>query len=760
MKNRTKNRFVAGVCVILAFVCSGIATAGAGSYGTKYGNIRTVVNGQTLSFRQTGENSAELTAGNYSGRLIIPAWVEHGGKLLEVTSIGEGAFCGSGITEIIVPPTVKELDNPFRLSTSAQAPVKSVRFFSRPEHFRGIIPHNALTELKKMKEPVKAGDKWQVSGFKVTDILPYHLLAVRSDRTGGTGITSYDSTLIPFEYEDFDAMYSDWDGYFSFGVVVKKDGKWGMVDFNNKVLIPFKYDSPDRMGSAKKIEKKMHKAFGKVYGDLVHTVSEDMSYTIHDAAVPYLMWLCGFMKDFTEFQAGEALAALKAKLPFLFEDKEDTESEEDEGVYSGPVNEAGLPHGKGTYTVREADYYNDMSALVLLGEERQYYTEDVYEGLWADGMKYGDFTMTRSDKIDCPEGLDSSLVFTVSGFIIGDEVYGDATMDYPDGYKYVGQVTDGWKRNGYGTEYSPDGSYYRGEWENNDFISGNARVVYNDGSIYAGAFAGMEPAGQGKLTFPDGTWVEGVFRGWKPFGEYTVCDINGKIRKKSYGEPSYLSVNGETSLNVRVPHYSSSKTFQVGTDWSSFEVSGLPSWAKLSSKTASSFTLRIEANNSVSVRSSTFRVRAGNKSVRIYLLQDEDKYAVSGEIEKSWVVYGATRGMGMYMTQGIEVHVAFNVNNLLDKKCQAAVYFEFSNGQVLNDLNGQYRASNGQVAAYENFRPPYTGTTYNDFTLYIPYYELHLAPGQHDLRYIVQIFGPDGKLVCSSGYFNFSLMTW
>jgi hypothetical protein len=62
------------------------------------------------------------------------------------------------------------------------------------------------------------------------------------ERNGKWGVydTSHDKMVIPFEYDKFD--YCGGCGSGSDYVYAKKDGKWGVVNFNNQVLVPFKYE--------------------------------------------------------------------------------------------------------------------------------------------------------------------------------------------------------------------------------------------------------------------------------------------------------------------------------------------------------------------------------------------------------------------------------------------------------------------------------------------------------------------------------------
>ena len=46
----------------------------------------------------------------------------------------------------------------------------------------------------------------------------------------------------------------------------------------------------------------------------------------------------------------------------------------------------------------------------------------------------------------------------------------------------------------------------------------------------------------------------------------------------------------------------------------------------------------------------------------------------------------------------------------------------------------------GRFPVRRNFQPRYVNSTYKDFKLFMPYSELHMAVGKHDLKFNVQIF--------------------
>lgn len=106
---------------------------------------------------------------------------------------------------------------------------------------------------------------------------------------------------------------------------------------------------------------------------------------------------------------------------------------------------------------------------------------------------------------------------------------------------------------------------------------------------------------------------------------------------------------------------------------------------------------------------------------------------------------------------GMSLKGAFVINNALGKKCKFVAYFYNSNGTPLKDFNQQYYTSNGNVAVSEDISPIYSAALFNT-ELYIPYDELHMNLGKHNLKTIVSVFDDQGREIAQGGatYFTYS----
>lgn len=107
--------------------------------------------------------------------------------------------------------------------------------------------------------------------------------------------------------------------------------------------------------------------------------------------------------------------------------------------------------------------------------------------------------------------------------------------------------------------------------------------------------------------------------------------------------------------------------------------------------------------------------------------------------------------------KGLEILVHFNMIDSVGVNCEIIAWFEFSNGQVLKDGNGKYATQNGNVATYDHFQPPYENSLYKEFSMFLPYDEMHLKKeGRHDIRFKVGLYSGD-KQVAVSDYSHFSI---
>ncbi|MDR3235565.1 MAG: BACON domain-containing protein [Prevotellaceae bacterium] len=239
------------------------------------------------------------------------------------------------------------------------------------------------------------------------------------------------------------------------------------------------------------------------------------------------------------------------------------------------------------------------------------------------------------------------------------------------------------------------------------------------------------------------------------FYEFKIA-VKKRVSNITSGTPNTTTTRAATYLTTNITDISFSETggtqnITVSTDGKSYDVSLLPSWCSVS-KSSGSFTLTCHANSG-DTRTDWFKVKSDEKEARINVSQLGGVKAQSASIEKIWVEHNVSCGWNRF---GMKIHVKFHVNGMLNKQGRCAAYFYFQNGNELKDYNGQYKSSDGRVAVGDSFKATYENSVWNDYSLVLPYDELHLNRGAYYLKFFVGIFDNNSKQIATSEYVNFT----
>ena len=88
--------------------------------------------------------------------------------------------------------------------------------------------------------------------------------------------------------------------------------------------------------------------------------------------------------------------------------------------------------------------------------------------------------------------------------------------------------------------------------------------------------------------------------------------------------------------------------------------------------------------------------------------------------------------------RGVKIHLNMNVYNLKSKQCRAVAYFYTNSGTALIDTNNKYHTKNGKVSCRKDFAPSYDNSLYKDFSIFMPYNELHTSTnGSYKLNVVL-----------------------
>lgn len=127
--------------------------------------------------------------------------------------------------------------------------------------------------------------------------------------------------------------------------------------------------------------------------------------------------------------------------------------------------------------------------------------------------------------------------------------------------------------------------------------------------------------------------------------------------------------------------------------------------------------------------------------------------ALAARIARVW----ADHNIQMGGKAGLLIHTQLVVDGARGDACHLAAYFYFSGGEILKDFDQTYSSAAGQVSVGQDFVPEYDSTEYSDFTLFLPYDELHMASGKYDLKFDIFVYhGPSEKFIAESEYIEFT----
>lgn len=152
-----------------------------------------------------------------------------------------------------------------------------------------------------------------------------------------------------------------------------------------------------------------------------------------------------------------------------------------------------------------------------------------YVGNWENGNWSGEGELTT------PE-------FVYSGEWVTGIPQGEGLVKYTNGCSYDGTWNLG-KRNGWGEAYNIDSSYYQGEWVEGEY-AGQGTLYFADGSVYDGQWSNGLQHGLGSYTSEDfhyvGQWEEGWINGEGRI-EYNNGDYyeGNFVENQRYGLGSY-----------------------------------------------------------------------------------------------------------------------------------------------------------------------------------------------------------------------------
>lgn len=120
--------------------------------------------------------------------------------------------------------------------------------------------------------------------------------------------------------------------------------------------------------------------------------------------------------------------------------------------------------------------------------------------------------------------------------------------------------------------------------------------------------------------------------------------------------------------------------------------------------------------------------------------KETNNSSMSATLTDMWVDYDAVEGG----EKGMRIHIDYKVYGMKDVRSYLALYFSKQNGDALYSNNPKYRSSEGTLALYKEMQPGYDSTVYKDVQLFMPYNEIPLGKGKHNLTIAVDVIYYEG----------------
>ncbi len=111
--------------------------------------------------------------------------------------------------------------------------------------------------------------------------------------------------------------------------------------------------------------------------------------------------------------------------------------------------------------------------------------------------------------------------------------------------------------------------------------------------------------------------------------------------------------------------------------------------------------------------------------------------------DKLWIDYNVIEN-GL---KGMRVHSKFALKNLKDEPLILTVRVQKEDGDPLLTKNVKYRNNSGQFATFKKIRAAYQSTVFKDVSVFLPYSEFAVRPGDHSLKVDADLIFPDGNLL-------------
>ncbi len=106
----------------------------------------------------------------------------------------------------------------------------------------------------------------------------------------------------------------------------------------------------------------------------------------------------------------------------------------------------------------------------------------------------------------------------------------------------------------------------------------------------------------------------------------------------------------------------------------------------------------------------------------------------------------------------MKIHIDFETKGAKGHTIWPVAYFYYSDGTKLQDYDGNYNTADNQVSTSQKGTATYDHSLWSDFTLFLPYDQLHLSSGNYNLKFNITIYDhtDNNKILTTYDYVNFT----
>ncbi|MDR3045987.1 MAG: hypothetical protein LBU51_00015 [Bacteroidales bacterium] len=190
---------------------------------------------------------------------------------------------------------------------------------------------------------------------------------------------------------------------------------------------------------------------------------------------------------------------------------------------------------------------------------------------------------------------------------------------------------------------------------------------------------------------------------------------------------------------INFPEESASRTITVTTNYDDWDILSSPSFAKI---TKNNLSIDVYCtSNPEPQQKGEIVVKVLDKFFTVDVAQAACTKKTAS-IDSIWEEHNVYQDH-LY---GMKIHVTIKVHNMLNKKCGVVVSFYKEEGTPLN-------YSNRPITILKTVTPDYYHCQWKDYTLFIPYNDLHLSNNEHNkLKYVFTINDDENKKIAQSDF--------